>query len=130
LKPGGIAYISFDPIWTCDTGSHFSHYVTAPWAHLVLSANEFHRQMSDAGATPAEIAEYPHAMNGHREVFYRNAVAALDRTKIEVVHEDCYREFSDAKNQQHSNFKRCIELGYSEQELKLRRLRWVLRKLK
>jgi len=45
LKAGAVAYISFDPIWTADTGSHFFHRVPEPWAHLVCGEEEFMERM-------------------------------------------------------------------------------------
>ncbi len=66
LKHGGVFYTSFDPIWTADTGSHFSHRVPAPWAHLILSDSEFISEMTNAGAPPSEIEEFKHAMNRWR----------------------------------------------------------------
>jgi SAM-dependent methyltransferase len=66
LKHGGIFYASFDPIWTADTGSHFTHRVPAPWAHLLLSEADFITQMNSGGAPPSEIEEFKKAMNRWR----------------------------------------------------------------
>src|SRR5262249_42785033 len=30
-KPGGYIFISIDPIWTADSGSHFYHRIDEPW---------------------------------------------------------------------------------------------------
>ena len=66
LRPGAFAYISFDPIWTADTGNHFQHRVPEPWAHLVLGDAEFTSRMRAAGAEQWELDEYLNAMNGVR----------------------------------------------------------------
>jgi ubiquinone/menaquinone biosynthesis C-methylase UbiE len=72
LRPGGHAYVSFDPIWTADTGSHFQHRVADPWAHLALSEAEFIAKMRDGGADAWEIAEFRGAMNRLRLPFYHD----------------------------------------------------------
>jgi ubiquinone/menaquinone biosynthesis C-methylase UbiE len=66
LTPGGWAYISFDPIWTTDTGSHFFHRVPEPWGHLVHGDERYARMMLAAGAEDLEVTEYRTAMNRWR----------------------------------------------------------------
>lgn len=46
LRSGGYAYLSFDPAWTADTGSHFQHRVSEPWAHVLLD-DEFASRTSE-----------------------------------------------------------------------------------
>ena len=58
LRIGGVAYLTFDPIWTADTGSHFSHYVKEPWAHLLQSTDEFAANMRKAGAAEWEVSDF------------------------------------------------------------------------
>lgn len=63
LKTGGVAYVTFDPIWTADTGSHFIHCVKEPWAHLVQSTDEFASNMRNAGAAEWEVSDFIHSLN-------------------------------------------------------------------
>jgi len=129
LKPGGIAYISMDPIWTCDTGSHFFGRVPVPWQHLVSSEEQFREAMASAGASQEELADYPFAMNRRRLTDFERAVdRTLAEFPVELVHHDRYSAYSDSAFEAHANFHRAVELGYSPEELKLRRLRWVLRR--
>ncbi|MFS8085031.1 MAG: class I SAM-dependent methyltransferase, partial [Acidobacteriota bacterium] len=67
-KFGGYIYVSTDPIWTADTGSHFFHRVPEPWAHLTYSNDEFCGHMLASGSASAEIDEYRGAMNRLRMV--------------------------------------------------------------
>jgi FkbM family methyltransferase len=62
LKPGGYVYLTFDPIWTADTGNHFFHRVDEPWAHLVLKDEGFVSEMIKNGANDWEVDEYKYAM--------------------------------------------------------------------
>lgn len=63
LKTGGVGYLTFDPIWTADTGSHFGHYVKEPWAHLLQSTDEFAANMRNAGAAEWEVSDFIHGLN-------------------------------------------------------------------
>lgn len=62
-EPGGVAYLTFDPIWTADNGSHFSHYIKEPWAHLLQSTDEFVANMRKAGAAEWEVSDFVHGLN-------------------------------------------------------------------
>jgi SAM-dependent methyltransferase len=129
LKPGGFAYITLDPIWTCDTGSHFFGYVPQPWQHLVCSPAEYRAAMAAGGASAGEVEEFPHAMNGKRLKEFRAALdTAMAKYPLEVVHAGTYAGLSNESHLTHPNFARAIALGYTEEELRLRRLRWVLRR--
>jgi ubiquinone/menaquinone biosynthesis C-methylase UbiE len=63
LKPGGVVYASFDPVWTADSGSHFMHYTKEPWLHLLVDDDEYCSLMKSAGAADWELDEYRCAMN-------------------------------------------------------------------
>jgi ubiquinone/menaquinone biosynthesis C-methylase UbiE len=80
LKYGGVFYVTFDPIWTADTGSHFSHRVPEPWAHLRISNDDFVARMTSSGASEDEIRDFRNAMNRWRasqfqELFETKAIA-------------------------------------------------------
>jgi SAM-dependent methyltransferase len=59
LKPGGMAYLSFDQMWTCHSGSRYGHYETQPWAH----PDDFAIQMREAGAQECEIPDFMETQN-------------------------------------------------------------------
>jgi SAM-dependent methyltransferase len=127
LKPGGVAYVSLDPIWTCDTGSHFSSLVPGPWSHLVLAEDEFRSRMRAAGASDATIAEFPAAMNRKRLADYDRAVKELlEHYPVRLASHDRYSGLSDPESENHPNYAHARQIGYADDELKLRRLRWVL----
>lgn len=62
-RKGGVIYLTFDPIWTADTGNHFSHYVAEPWRHLLESDEDFCEKMRVCGASDAEVNDYLLGMN-------------------------------------------------------------------
>lgn len=50
LKQYGIAFITFEPIWTCSYGHHLHHFGEIPklvpdWAHLLWSKNEMNEYL-------------------------------------------------------------------------------------
>lgn len=128
LKSGGFACISMDPIWTCDTGSHFSAYGAEPWAHLALSVDAFRERIRKNGASEAEVAAFPGDMNRHREAFLLECVQGLDPKHVEVIFSDVYRGTAGQDGEDHSSFAAALALGYSGDDLLLLRMRWVLRK--
>jgi len=125
LKPGGYAYITFDPIWTADSGSHFLHRVGEPWAHLLLSESSFIEQMRNNGATVSETIEFGGAMNRWR---YGEFLAIFRAFSEMVLFHDTYLGFESEHHQRHVNYEQALKLGYSVEELALRRLRWLIQK--
>lgn len=125
LRPGGVAYVCFDPLWTADTGSHFFHRVPEPWAHLVYDNDQFTAKMREAGAGEFECEEYLVAMNRWRRIQFD---AAFARLGTQVVFGDDYQGLSDESYKAHPNMRSALAAGYSMSELLTRRLRWVVKK--
>jgi ubiquinone/menaquinone biosynthesis C-methylase UbiE len=129
MKPGAYAYISFDPIWTCDTGSHFFHRVPEPWAHLLVEQDQFEARMAQLGADDEECRQFRGAMNGWREFKFSTAFSLMQSSgAAEILFSDTYSGLSDERHREHPNFAAAKLAGYAEHELLLRRLRWVIRK--
>lgn len=129
-RPGGHLYVTFDPIWTADTGNHFSHRVPEPWAHLVESQEAFVLKMRSAGASDQEVLDFRFAMNQLRLPRYREIFSQISaRGDIHVVHESTWSGLVDPSHKRHSNYEKCRKLGYSEEELNLRGMRYVFRKI-
>jgi ubiquinone/menaquinone biosynthesis C-methylase UbiE len=128
LCPGAYAYVSFDPIWTADTGSHFQHRVADPWAHLVLGEAEFLVKMREGGAEAWEINDFRGAMNRLRLPVYEH----LFRVTAGEVGLDLIlcRSWSGVVNQrslEHPNFVLALKV-YTREELMTRGMVAVLRK--
>jgi ubiquinone/menaquinone biosynthesis C-methylase UbiE len=128
-KNGGYIYVSTDPIWTADTGSHFYHRVPEPWAHLMRSDESFCAQMLANGATSSEIAEYRTAMNRLRVADYLKIVEDVTGTgDIEIIHHDSWSDVQKQSHRNHPNVGVLKQKGFTESELLLRGMRWVFRK--
>jgi SAM-dependent methyltransferase len=71
-KGGGVIYLTFDPVWTADSGNHFSHLVQEPWAHLICDTEEFCARMTRAGAEDYATQEFRMGMNRMPASLYRD----------------------------------------------------------
>jgi FkbM family methyltransferase len=127
LKPGGILYLTFDPMWTCDSGSHFQYRVPEPWQHLVSDDDAFVERLRAAGAGEGEVNDYLHAMNRQRPSFYR-ALFDEYRKSVDYLAEYEWSGCTDPSNPEHANFKVCLQMGYEEAELMSRGMTKVIRK--
>lgn len=128
LRPGGHAYVWFDPIWTADTGSHFFHRVPEPWAHLVLDEAQFVLRMRAGGAEDWEVDDFRWAMNRRPLATYdrlfRVEAAAMG---LEVLLRDSWSGVTDEAHRTHPNFT-ALQARYPADELLVRGIVAVLRK--
>jgi ubiquinone/menaquinone biosynthesis C-methylase UbiE len=128
-KSGGHIYISADPVWTADTGSHFFHRVPEPWGHLIYSDEQFSQKMLANGATAEEVGEYRVAMNRLPIARY---LALLDqvvhRGTLRLLQADSWSGVQDELHKTHDNLRRLKEDGYEEADLLTRGIRWLFRK--
>jgi SAM-dependent methyltransferase len=128
LRPGGHAYVTFDPIWTADTGSHFQHRVPEPWAHLVLDDARFVARMREAGAEDWEVADFLHAMNRHRlPVYERLFDVQAAELGLDVAIRRSWDGAVHPSHLDHPNFAQA-QRTYSRDELLTRGMHVVLRK--
>lgn len=128
-KPGGHVYISTDPIWTADTGSHFFHRVLEPWAHLLRDDDEFAAAMLANGASAEETQEFRRAMNRWRAGDYARVMREAEASRlVDVIHHDSWSGVTDEAHRRHENLARLRSRGFAEEELLVRGLRWVLRR--
>jgi len=119
LKPGGVAYLSFDPIWACDTGSHFFHRVPTPWEHLLVPPADYARRMQEAGAAADEVDDFMGAMNKVRLDTFRSIFRnTLPRTRNISYQE--WRGVADPSHPSHPNYARARKLGYTDDDLMVR----------
>jgi len=129
LRPDGLAYVSFDPIWTADTGSHFQHRVKEPWAHLVLGDDAFVERMRAAGADDWEINEFKSAMNRVRlREYVRLFEAVAPSARLEVLDYQWWSGVTDETHRSHENLGAALKQSYSMDELMTRGISAVLRK--
>jgi len=128
-RTGGHIYVSTDPIWTADTGSHFFHRVPEPWAHLLDDDDTFAARMLANGAPAEEATEYRRAMNRWRADDYLKVIRAAEAHRlVRVLHHDSWSGVTNEAHRDHENLERLLPRGFSRSELLIRGLRWVLRR--
>jgi ubiquinone/menaquinone biosynthesis C-methylase UbiE len=128
-KPGGYIYISFDPLWPADTGSHFFHRVSKPWTHLLLDTATYCEEMARNGATAGEIADFCHGVNKLRPQFYRQMFEEIvSACGLRLIEHSTWSGLTDEQHRSHAHFHAARALGYCEEELLLRGMRYVLQK--
>ena len=85
-KKGGLVYLTFDPIWTADSGNHFHHLVSEPWAHILYSTEEFCRRMIGAGANESLTREFRIGMNRQPVSVYKPGFPAeLEKMNVSQI---------------------------------------------
>jgi ubiquinone/menaquinone biosynthesis C-methylase UbiE len=77
LKPGGLLFVTFDPVWTADSGSHFLHRVGEPWLQLIAPDEDFVAAMQRNGAEQSEVNSFLNDMNRHHVTYYRESFPPL-----------------------------------------------------
>ena len=131
VKPGGYLYIQFDPIWTADTGSHFLNYVPEPWGHLVYSEAEFVARMRAAGAEEYEVASFTDGINKRRYDYFQQILSEGESqggfTVVSKTLPEHWWGVVDPGHTSHPFMQKALQLGYTEQELMTRGMRWILR---
>jgi ubiquinone/menaquinone biosynthesis C-methylase UbiE len=128
-RPGGLLFVTFDPIWTADTGSHFSEFVTEPWAHLVLDESEFVARMRHAGANEDQVKEYITAMNKVRlEKFEQYFSSVVSDGLGTIEFRNSWSGTVDKTSTEHPNYSAALSLGYSKRELLTRGLSFVIKR--
>ena len=128
LRPGGHAYLWFDPIWTADTGNHFQHRVPEPWAHLVLDEAQFVARMREAGAEDWEVNDFRWSMNRQRLGVYQRlfGVRATD-LGLDVLAQQSWSGVVDDAHLSHENWALALKT-YSREELLTRGMYVLMRK--
>jgi ubiquinone/menaquinone biosynthesis C-methylase UbiE len=130
VKPGGVFYLQFDPIWTSPEGNHFSHRVPDPWAHLLCSSEDFVEKMRNAGAEEWEVSDFLNALNRWSFRSFQNLLQSVENSKAARVERVEYWATTREEEPRsgHPNFARLLTLGYSEQDLVVRGIRICGRK--
>jgi ubiquinone/menaquinone biosynthesis C-methylase UbiE len=128
-KPGGCVFVKFDPIWTADTGSHFFHRVSEPWAHLLLDPQQYIARMKAAGAEPWELQEFSHAMNRWRLADFEQLFDDAERRHgLKRISSETWSGVEQPEFLQHSNFSTLVDSSeYTVEELMIRGMRYVWR---
>lgn len=154
LKSSGYAFISFIPVYYCDTGSHMIDFISEPWAHLRYNEEDYIRKLrEESGGNEYFVNEFKHGLNrlskGYfKDLFDKYSVDSnneknklpmslsmkvksrlskkdIPRFKILELHE--WNGVEDNAHLQHENFK-YLQKKYSTEDLLFRGMYILLKK--
>jgi len=88
LKPGGVAFVQFSPVYMADAGSHLwdQGLLNVPWCVLLHSREEIRDLVTQQGAQTHRIDEILDSLNGLPTRYYREMFAACDM-QVEMLEE-------------------------------------------
>jgi SAM-dependent methyltransferase len=129
-KKGGVIYLTFDPIWTADSGNHFMNFVGEPWRHLICSTEQFCDDMRAAGASESELDEFRHSLNRQpASVYSINFPKLLKSLKVEKFHLENGIGCVDDNYRNHPNrFSAAKILGCTPDDLLIRAFHFCIKK--
>lgn len=115
LKPGGEAYLSFQPLYYSDGGSHLPAcgLLNKPWAHLLYERDEIRRMVIEAGKVPNEVDNILDSLNGWSA---RQFHELFTNSGLTIVSKDVIKGFTIQGADQSGEFT-LLKNRYSEEEL-------------
>jgi ubiquinone/menaquinone biosynthesis C-methylase UbiE len=131
LKPGGFAFIQFDPLYYCDTGSHMFDFVPEPWGHLVCSNEEYVRKLQLANCPEEMVNDFKSGLNRKRKNYFIKLFTLLTDEKRKVFEKKVFYEWSGVVNPEHLNHKNFefLQKKYPREDLLFRGMCFLLKKI-
>jgi SAM-dependent methyltransferase len=125
-KPGALVVLQFDPLWHSSQGHHLWHLNLDPWAHLVLSAEDFHNEIRARGGGDAEIHIYDHETNRQPFSIFQDLFEQEAKKYFSSTYFNYWAKSPDEEpNSKHPNYKKCRELGFRAEDLLTRGVQFV-----
>lgn len=138
LRPGGVALVSFEPVWTASYGHHLHHFgavngLVPPWSHLFLDKDQMAavlaRQIwpADAPIDRVEALHWIYAGDGINRHDIRRLQSSFEASPFEV---EWIVALTDPPSAEHTAAAEYLArvLPYSAEELLTRGLSLLLRK--
>ena len=113
LKPGGLAFLLFMPIYFSDGGHHLCGLIDMPWIHLLYERAEIKKMILDAGKVPNEVDHILDSLNGYSLSQY---LEIFDQTDLYVLERQIHKGFSIEGAEESEEFKK-LQTRYPEEEL-------------
>ncbi len=109
-RRGGVIYLSFGPIWTAYSGSHFMHLLPEPWKHLLLSQDEYCTALFKAGGTAEQASDFVHGLNRKLPSTYKSQFPeVLTEERVQSFKQFSWGPGIDASIEQHPNILKAAE---------------------
>ena len=130
LKRGGFAFIQFDPLYYCDTGSHMFDFIPEPWGHLVHSEDEFVQKLRHANCSEEIIKDFKSGLNRKRKSYFIKLFKIFTDEKLPLFEKILSNEWSGCINETQMNHKNFEDLQkvYPKEDLLFRGMNILLKK--
>jgi len=130
LKPGGFAFIQFDPLYYCDTGSHMFDFIPEPWGHLAHSKEEYIQKLRHANCSEEIIKDFKSGLNRKRRSYFIKLFKLFTDEKLQLFEKIVSNEWSGCVNDTHTDHKNFQNLQkiYPRKDLLFRRMNILLKK--
>jgi len=131
LKPGGFAFVQFDPLYYCDTGSHMFDFVSEPWGHLVHNESMFVEKLKTASCPPEMINDFKYGLNRKSKGYFVKLFNIFTRGETQIFKELEFNIWSGTTDPiflTHENFSNLKKI-ISEDDLLCRGMGYLLKKI-
>ena len=124
-KPGGTMVLHFDPIWNSPLGHHLPHLDLAPWQHVVESEADFVASVRAAGGDQGDVTAFQTLMNRTSYAAFMAMLTGPLTAAFSFTHIQRWPQtVAEEPRAAHPNFARARALGYSDEDLFVRGLRF------
>lgn len=130
LKPGGFAFIQFDPVYYCDTGGHMFDFIPEPWGHLVYTEEAYISLLINSGASGNIINDFRYGLNRKMKDYYFNIFEEVTTGDMPLFEKIASYKWSGVVNESHKahpNFQNLKNI-HSEKDLLFRGMNMLLKK--
>jgi len=127
LKPEGIAWIQFDPVYYCDTGSHMFDFLPEPWGHLMYQPEEYAEKLRAVGTPQEMVNDFLYGLNRKPKKYFIDLFNQKNTFKVLSCHE--WSGLTKDEFRQHPNYS-LLKSRYSEEDLFFRGAHFLIKKLK
>ena len=124
LKPGGQAFLEFQPIYFSDVGHHLFGLTHVPWIHLLYNSDEIKKMILDSGKVPNEVDNILNSLNGFTLKQYLDM---FSNTGLKIVKMQIHRGFSISGAEYSEEFRKLNKI-YPEEELTTKGMSVLLKK--
>jgi len=130
LRPGGYAFIQFDPLFYCDTGSHMFDFLPEPWLHLMISEEDYIQKLCNAKCPQSIIDDYKFGLNKKPRSYFFALFTAVCSEELSLFSKIVSYDWSAVTKDSHLNHPNYFALlkSYTHEDLTFRGMNILLRK--
>ena len=125
-RPGALILVQFDPLWYSAYGHHLFSFNFDPWDHLLMTDDEFKKEILARNGTEKEIHVFEHEMNRRCLSDYITLFRSPSDKYFSASHFNYWSKSSEEDIYSgHPNYKKCLARGYRSDDLLTRGIQFV-----